>query len=159
MASKNVVETADDALRGEAGGSLSPEAQSLWDRYNSVYGNVQSMPTKTVRLRSGATMPILDPGLYYRQRALQKVLGGMNQTGLATRNKPQPGALSQLAPFVSALGSDPKFQKWLGQYFGESSQNWDNDMNGYIGSETGLSDMTDMAGDGWVDDFEGLDFG
>jgi hypothetical protein len=118
---KNLYETADDTLRGEAGGQLTPEAQSLWDRYNSVYGNVQSMPTKTVKLRSGATMPILDPGMYYRQRALQKVLGGMSGTGLGTRNAAQPGALSQLAPFVSALGSDPKFQKWLAEYFGRSS--------------------------------------
>ena len=117
---KNLYETADDALRGEASGQLTPEAQSLWDRYNSIYGNIQNMPTKTVKLRSGATMPILDPGMYYRQKALQKVLGGMSNTGLGTRSAPQPGALSQLAPFVAALGSDPKFQKWLSQYFGGS---------------------------------------
>jgi hypothetical protein len=119
---KNLYETADDALRGEASGQLTPEAQSLWDRYNSIYGNIQNMPTKTVKLRSGATMPILDPGMYYRQKALQKVLGGMSNTGLGTRSAPQPGALSQLAPFVAALGTDPKFQKWLSQYFGGATK-------------------------------------
>ncbi len=115
---KNVHETVEDTMRGETAGQLTPEAQNLWDRYNQVYGNVQNMPMAKMKMRSGAVMDIMDPSAYLKQRALQKVLGGMTQTGLGTRAQPRPGMLGQMAPFITALGSDPKFQKWLAQYFG-----------------------------------------
>jgi hypothetical protein len=115
---KNLYETADDALRGEAQGQLSPEAQTLWDRYNTMYGQVQNAPMRNMNLRSGAQMQIPDPGFMLKQRALRKILGDTNATGLGTRAKPQPGALAQMAPFITALGSDPKFMKWLSSQFG-----------------------------------------
>ena len=118
---KNVYETLDDTLRGEAQGQLSPEAQSLWDRYNTMYGQVQNAPMRNLNLRSGAQMQIPDPGFMLKQRALRKILGDTNATGLATRAKPQPGFLAQMAPFITALGSDPKFMKWLsGQLSGST---------------------------------------
>lgn len=143
---KNLYETADDTLRGEASGQLSPEAQKLWDQYNSVYGNLQNTPMRDMRLRSGATMQIMDPSIYYKQRALQNVLKGMTGTGLGTRNAAQPGALSQLAPFISALGSDPKFQKWLSAQFGGSGS------SGLGSSGLGTTDWGASTADpGWGD--------
>lgn len=141
---KNVYETLDDTLRGEAQGQLSPEAQSLWDRYNTMYGQVSNAPMRKLNLRSGASMDIPDPGFMLKQAALRKVLGGAQATGLGTRAKPQPGMLAQMAPFISALGSDPKFMKWLSQLGGgggmgasagdmSAATDWDNAFSGYSG--------------------------
>jgi hypothetical protein len=132
---KNLYETADDALRGEAQGQLSPEAQTLWDRYNTMYGQVQNAPMRNLNLRSGAQMQIPDPGFMLKQRALRKVLGDTNATGLGTRAKPQPGFLAQMAPFITALGSDPKFMKWLSGQLGGGAPNVSPSMSGFpVGS-------------------------
>jgi len=163
---KNLYETADDALRGEAQGQLSPEAQTLWDRYNTMYGQVQNAPMRNLNLRSGAQIQIPDPGFMLKQRALRKVLGDTNATGLGTRAKPQPGMLAQMAPFITALGSDPKFMKWLSSQFGGGSMgglgasagdmsaasDWDNAFSGYSGlGDTASSVLDNVDTTGWED--------
>jgi hypothetical protein len=145
---KNLYETADDTLRGEAQGQLSPEAQSLWDRYNTMYGQVANAPMRKLNLRSGASMDIPDPGFMLKQAALRKVLGGAQATGLGTRAKPQPGVLAQMAPFITALGSDPKFMKWLSSQFGGGKGMGSADPSGFnVGSSVNDDWWSGQGGD------------
>jgi hypothetical protein len=66
---------------------------------------------------------------------MRRVLGDTNATGLATRAKPQPGFLSQMAPFITALGSDPKFMKWLSSQLGGGAPAVSPSMSGFnVGS-------------------------
>lgn len=100
----NTLESIDNTLRGEPYGQMTPEGQSLWDQYQSLLGAQQNAPTRPLKLRSGATMNIIDPSFGLKNRMLSKTLSGMNQTGLGTRAKAQPGLFAQLAPFLISMG-------------------------------------------------------
>lgn len=105
----------DDILRGEPYGQLTGEGQNLWDQYQSILQQQQNAPMRTLKLRSGATTQIPDPGFMMKNKMLSNTLGGMTGTGLGTRAKAQPGYLSQFSPLMMALGQKygPDFLKWL----------------------------------------------
>ena len=71
----NTWETIDNTLRGEPYGQMTPEGQSLWDQYQSLLGAQKNAPMANLKLRSGATMPIIEPGFGLKSRMLSKTLG------------------------------------------------------------------------------------
>ena len=162
----NTFETIDNGLRGEAQGQLTPEGQKLWDEYQSLLAGQKNPPMANLRLRSGATMPIIEPGYGLKNRMLSKTLGGMTGTGLGTRAAAQPGLFAQLAPLFIAAGiKDPKQIKKLMDMFSGGSDgasptdagslasgdmsaanDWDNAFSGYGGDGAiGLGDIGDLG--------------
>lgn len=118
----NTYETIENTLRGEPYGQLTPEGQRIWDEYQSLLNAQKAPPMRNLRLPSGASMQIVDPGFGLKNRALSKTLGGMTNTGMGTRAGAQPGLFAQLAPLFIAAGiKDPKMiQKMLSMFGGGS---------------------------------------
>jgi hypothetical protein len=158
----NTLETIDNGLRGEPYGQMTPEGQTLWDQYTNLLNSQQNAPMRPLKLRSGATMDIIDPSFGLKNRMLSKTLGGLNATGMGTRAKAQPGLFAQLAPMFIAAGiKDPKEIKKLMDMFSGGSgttsglDTADLSTGGFGGEDwgdlSGVGDTTDMSGINWDD--------
>ena len=138
----NTFETVDNSLRGEPYGQMTPEGQKLWDEYNSLLNGQKGIPMRTLRLKSGATMQIPEPGEAWKNKMLTRTLGGMTGTGMGTRAPAQPGLFSQLAPLFIAAGiKDPKAIKDLLGLFSGGSGTESNLPSTFEGTNTGISDF------------------
>jgi len=163
----NTYETIDNTLRGEPYGQLTPEGQKLWDEYQSLLAGQKNAPMANLRLRSGATMPIIEPGFGLKNRMLSKTLGGMSGTGMGTRAGAQPGLFAQLAPLFIAAGiKDPKEIKKLMDLLGGTKSTPTPELSspgGYSGGGDslpsggfGAEDWGSLAGDVPVEDYSDL---
>jgi hypothetical protein len=152
----NTFETVDNSLRGEPYGQMTPEGQKLWDEYQTLLGGQKNAPMSTLRLRSGATMPIIEPGFGLKNRMLSKTLGGMNATGMGTRAAAQPGLFAQLAPLFIAAGiKDPATIKEILARFGGGAGKSPGDLSGF----GGLSTSANSGGSFDTGDLSASDFG
>jgi hypothetical protein len=116
-----------------------------------------------MRLRSGATMPIIEPGWGIKNRMLSKTLGGMTGTGLGTRSAAQPGLFAQLAPLFIAAGiKDPKEIKKLMDMFsgGKPTPALPSSTGGEVSPGSGDMDAIDwgsVADSDWLSNFSADD--
>lgn len=162
----------DETLRGDAYGQLTPEGQQLWNEYNNLLNANKNIPMRNMNLRSGAQIQIPDIGPALKNRLLSGTLKGMRNTGLGDRAKPQPGYLSQLAPFFIAAGmgggkgkgqdeGTSAFWDYIKKMFGGGGSGEGYEASDATGEDwwSGLIDSSDSSDTSWVDGLSDIDWG
>lgn len=150
----------DSTLRGDAYGQMTPEGTQLWNENNNILNSQRNAPMRNVTLRSGAQIQIPDIGPALKNRMLSNTLSRMSGTGLGTRAKPQPGYLSQLAPFFIAMGMNSgkngkegggssSIIDLISKWFGNSGDDYS--FSDAAGEDwwSGLYEPSDAVGEDW----------